>query len=105
MLKCKPDFTILIFFHFIIKKITGVYMKQKKISEAILDDVKNIGELLKSYRKERKITQEELANFSGLSRVGIVKLENNESDIKLSTLIKIVGLLGLDLVLKKRTIK
>ena len=80
-------------------------MKQKKISEAILDDVKNIGELLKSYRKERKITQEELANFSGLSRVGIVKLENNESDIKLSTLIKIVGLLGLDLVLKKRTIK
>lgn len=73
--------------------------------ETTLDDVKNIGELLKGYRKEKKITQEELANFAGLSRVGVIKLENNESDIKLSTLIKIVGLLGLDLVLKKRTIK
>lgn len=80
-------------------------MKKDNKFEAIIDDVKNIGELLKSYRKERKITQEELANFSGLSRVGIVKLENNESDIKLSTLIKIIGLLGLDLVLKKKEIK
>ncbi|MCK5884802.1 MAG: helix-turn-helix transcriptional regulator [Bacteriovoracaceae bacterium] len=71
--------------------------------ETILDDVKNVGELLKGYRKERKITQEELANFAGLSRIGIVKLENNESDVKLSTLIKVVSLLGFDLVLKKRT--
>jgi len=80
-------------------------MEKDQSFEIILDDVKNIGELLKGYRKEKKITQEELANFAGLSRVGIVKLENNESDIKLSTLIKVVSLLGFDLVLKKRTTK
>lgn len=83
--------------------ITGVYMDRDNNFETILDDVKNVGELLKGYRKERKITQEELANFAGLSRIGIVKLENNESDVKLSTLIKVVSLLGFDLVLKKRT--
>ena len=80
-------------------------MNNDRDFETIIDDVKHIGELLKNLRKEREITQEELANFSGLSRVGIVKLENNESDIKLSTLIKIVGLLGLDLVVKKKAIK
>lgn len=67
-----------------------------------LENIEQIGKILKEYRKEKNITQEELANFSGLSRVGIVKLENNFPDIKLSTLIKISSLLGFDLVLKKR---
>lgn len=80
-------------------------MSEMECSETTLSSSGEIGELLKRWRKEKKITQEELANFAGLSRVGIVKLEKDESDIKLSTLIKIVGLLGFDLVLKKRTIK
>lgn len=80
-------------------------MPSPKNLEEILNDSKAIGDLLKRYRKEKKITQQELASFAGLSRVGVVKLEKNESDIKLSTLIKIVGLLGLDLVLKKRVVK
>ncbi|OFZ45785.1 MAG: hypothetical protein A2381_09290 [Bdellovibrionales bacterium RIFOXYB1_FULL_37_110] len=73
--------------------------------EIKLDDIKNVGELLKKYRKEKKITQEELAKFAGLSRIGVLKLENNEGDIKVSTLIKISNLLGFDLMLKKRAIK
>ncbi len=73
--------------------------------EIKLDDIKYIGELLKKYRKEKKITQVELAKYAGLSRLGVVKVENSEGDIKVSTLIKISNLLGLDLVLKKRTTK
>ena len=80
-------------------------MNEIESMETTLSSSGEIGELLKRWRKEKKITQEELANFAGLSRVGIVKLEKNESDIKLSTLIKVVELLGFDLILKKRTIK
>ncbi len=84
---------------------TGVYMANASHFEIKLDDIKNVGELLKKYRKEKKITQEELAKFAGLSRIGVLKLENNEGDIKVSTLIKISNLLGFDLMLKKRAIK
>ena len=80
-------------------------MKKSNNLEILLDDSSSIGELIKTCRKEKKITQEELANFAGLSRVGVVKIEKNESDIKLSSLVKIIGLLGFDLVLKRRTIK
>ena len=48
-------------------------------------------------RKQRKITQTELAAYAGLSRAGIVKIEFGASDIKLSTLISIANLLGLNL--------
>ena len=72
------------------------------LKEVILDNPNMVGEILKAYRREKKITQEELAGFAGLSRIGVVKLEKNDGDIKLSTLIKVVGLLGFDLVLKSR---
>ena len=84
---------------------TGVYMRSASHFELKLDDIKNVGELLKKYRKEKKITQEDLAKYAGLSRIGVVKLENNEGDIKVSTLIKISNILGFDLVLKKRATK
>jgi len=81
--------------------LTGVYL-MNDLEEVILDNPNMVGEILKAYRREKKITQEELANFAGLSRIGIVKIEKDEGDVKLSTLIKVVGLLGFDLVLKPR---
>lgn len=70
--------------------------------EIRLRDIDNIGLYIKKLRKQKKITQVELAEYAGLSRAGIVKVESGESDIKLSTLISIVNLLGMDLVLKER---
>lgn len=72
------------------------------MKEIELKDPESIGPLIKSYRKENSITQEDLANFSGLSRIGIVKLEKGEGDIKMSTLIKVANLLGFEVVLRKR---
>jgi DNA-binding XRE family transcriptional regulator len=60
---------------------------------------------LKGLRSEMKITQEELANFTALSRIGGVKLEKKENDLKLSSLIKIANLLGFEVVLRKRSAK
>jgi DNA-binding XRE family transcriptional regulator len=46
-----------------------------------------------------------MANFTGLSRIGVVKLEKEENDLKLSSLIKIANLLGFEIVLRKRSNK
>lgn len=75
------------------------------MKEIILKDSKDIGSTIKEVRSEMKITQEELANYTGLSRIGIVKLEKEENDLKLSSLIKIANLLGCELVLRKRSNK
>jgi DNA-binding XRE family transcriptional regulator len=76
-----------------------------KISEFVVKDAAEIGSFIKDQRKEMDVTQDELASFAGLSRVGVVKIEKKEGDIKLSTLIKVANLLGFEIVLKKRTNK
>lgn len=75
------------------------------MKEIILKESKGIGSMIKELRSESKITQEELANFTGLSRIGVVKLEKEENDLKLSSLIKIANLLGFEIVLRKRSNK
>lgn len=69
---------------------------------SVINDSKKIALMIKKIRKQRKITQTELADYAGLSRAGIAKIESGVSDIKLSTLISIANLLGLDLYLKDR---
>lgn len=75
------------------------------MKEIILKDPKGIGSTIKNLRSVMKITQEELASFTGLSRIGVVKLEKDENDLKLSSLIKIANLLGFEIVLRKRSNK
>lgn len=75
------------------------------MKEIVLKESKEIGKTIKDLRSEMKVTQEELANFTGLSRIGVVKLEKEENDLKLSSLIKIANLLGFEIVLRKRTNK
>ena len=75
------------------------------MKEIVLKESKEIGKTIKELRSEMKITQEELANFTGLSRIGVVKLEKEENDLKLSSLIKIANLLGFEIILRKRSTK
>lgn len=75
------------------------------MKDIVLKESKVIGKTIKELRSEMKITQEELANFTGLSRIGVVKLEKEENDLKLSSFIKIANLLGFEIVLRKRSAK
>ena len=72
-------------------------------SEFNVRNTTEVGNFIKNQRKEMKVTQDELANFAGLSRIGVVKLEKDEGDIKLSTLLKVANLLGFEIVLRKRS--
>lgn len=75
------------------------------MKEIVLKESKGIGSTIKALRSKMEITQEDLANFTGLSRIGIVKLEKEENDLKLSSLIKIANLLGFEIILRKRSNK
>ena len=54
-----------------------------------------MGYKVKEVREERRMTQEELAEKSGVSRPTIVAIENgNAKDVKISTLLKLASALN-----------
>ena len=55
-----------------------------------------IGERIKAYRKERGLTQKELAEKSNLSRSHIASIEGNQYTPSLTTLGEIAKALGID---------
>lgn len=57
------------------------------------------GMILKERRKELNLTQEVLAEKSGLKRTYISKIEKGETDVQISSLVRIVNALGLKLAI------
>jgi HTH-type transcriptional regulator/antitoxin HipB len=49
-----------------------------------------IGVLIQEARKSRNLTQQELADKAGTTKSYISRIENNSSDIRLSTLMRII---------------
>jgi HTH-type transcriptional regulator/antitoxin HipB len=49
-----------------------------------------LGVMIKELRKEQGLTQEQLADKCGTTKTYISRIENNASDIRLSTLMRIV---------------
>ena len=49
-----------------------------------------IGVLIQAARKKQKLTQQELAEKVGTTKSYISRIENNASDIRLSTLMRII---------------
>ncbi len=49
-----------------------------------------IGVLIQEARKKQKLTQQQLADKVGITKNYISRIENNASDIRLSTLIRII---------------
>jgi len=50
-----------------------------------------LGVMLQELRKERGMTQEQLAEKCGTTKTYISRIENNASDIRLSTLMRIIS--------------
>ena len=56
-----------------------------------------IGSQLASIRRKRGLTQEQLAELSGLNRVNIAKIENGRYNVSIDILNKICKVLGAQL--------
>ncbi|MEG1635115.1 MAG: helix-turn-helix transcriptional regulator [Rikenellaceae bacterium] len=60
------------------------------------------GEILREKRKELKMTQKQLAERIGRERTYVNRIEQGETDIQLSTFIRITEALGIDISLNVR---
>lgn len=67
------------------KKGTEVREKYEEEFEAF-----KLGVMIQELRKEKGLTQEELAQKCGTTKNYISRIENNASDIRLSTLMRII---------------
>ena len=85
---------------FVIKD-NSIKLANKKESIEVLS-ANDISLFIKKYRKEKKITQEDLAKYSNVSRIAISEFENGKTDIRLSTLLKILKVCSLSLKIKER---
>jgi len=65
-----------------------------------IEDEVNLAKALKERRKELGVTQKDLAKLCNLSHNGISRIEVADSDIKLSTLLKLGKLLGFSVTLE-----
>lgn len=61
-------------------------------------DIFDIGELVKKTRMERGMTQNELAEKSGVGRTRVVELENGKAyEMRYGRIVNVLNALGLDL--------
>lgn len=55
--------------------------------------VELIGEMIRTVRLERNLTQEELGKLVGVQRAQISKLENNTTNVTMETILRVFGAL------------
>jgi DNA-binding XRE family transcriptional regulator len=67
----------------------------------LVTSAKELAALVKKVRKKNKKTQEEVAQFSNLSRLAVGEFESGKSDIKLSSLLKLLKACGLELEIRE----
>lgn len=65
-----------------------------------INSTKELAEVLKTRRHELKITQKSLADFCNLSHNGISRIELAQSDVQLSTILKMSKVLGFKIILE-----
>ena len=53
-----------------------------------------LGDMIKTARKQKKLTQEQLGKLVGVQKSQISKLENNTKNFRIGTIIKVLDALG-----------
>lgn len=61
-----------------------------------------VGVMIQEYRAQNHLTQQELAEHLGVKKSYLSRIENGRADIRLSTLAKILGCMGFDIVAMPR---
>ena len=65
-------------------------------------DSKSLGQAIRARRKELKYTQGYLSEFTGLSVTFISDVENGKPTTEIEKTIRLINILGLDLLIEKR---
>lgn len=70
------------------------------MDKKIINNVEDLASALKKRRHELKVTQKTLATFCNLSHNGISRIELAQSDVQLSTILKMSKMLGFKIILE-----
>lgn len=70
------------------------------MDKCIINSKEDLAQTLKARRHQLKITQKTLADFCNLSHNGISRIELGESDVQLSTILKMSKVLGFKIILE-----
>ena len=60
-----------------------------------INNIEELGKLIKNIRKAQKLTQKDLALVAGMSVRLIVELENGKRGVSIESIIKLCSLLGM----------
>jgi HTH-type transcriptional regulator / antitoxin HipB len=81
-----------------LEELTDKHIGKKgtKEREAFEDELRLdlLGHAIKTARKERKLTQEQLGELVGVKKAQISKIENSTTDARFSTIMKVFEVLG-----------
>ena len=89
-----PFYGILIYIIVLLIKALRKYLKSADVRKEKTETKKTLGENLKTYRTNCKMTQEFVAESLGVSRQAVSKWENGTSDPSTSNLIALAKLYG-----------
>lgn len=73
-----------------------------KKMEVVLHSSKDIANLIRERRKELGYTQSDVASFCGVGLRFFSELENGKETLQLEKVLKVINVLGIDLLAKKR---
>jgi len=62
----------------------------------------NLGQILKSTRSQKGLTQEQAGNLVGLTQAMISRIERGESNARVDTLFRLLAALELDMTVQPR---
>ena len=63
-------------------------------------DHKALSDALKELRNQQDVSQDELSRFAGISRQTLSEIERSNVDVQISTLLKIIKLLGCQIIIE-----
>lgn len=70
--------------------------------ETPIDSCKNLGDLVRTARTAKDLSQQELADMAGVGRRFVSELENGKETLEIGRVLKVCRALGVDLVARKR---
>jgi HTH-type transcriptional regulator/antitoxin HipB len=70
--------------------------------EIPVKSVHELGALIRQVRKNQRLTQEDLSGLAGFGNRFIIDLERGKETVQAQKVIDLLGLLGLELVIRKR---
>ena len=73
-----------------------------KDSTMLITSVQDLGKAVRNRRKEGRLTQQNVADFSGVGKVFMVHLEQGKQTIQLGKVLDVLQGLGLELTVRPR---